>query len=54
MSLSVGIDEVHLVKNVKSENVDMKIRVVRKACMQRPGLSAVLIFRDSSARTAAE
>ena len=33
MSLSVGIDEVHLVKNVKLKNVDMINRDFFKACM---------------------
>jgi len=44
--------------SVKQQNIVIKIFVMEKNvglnCHQRSGLSAVLVFRDSSARTAAE
>ena len=54
MSLSVGIDEVHLVKNVKLKNVDMINRDFFKACMQRAGIAAGGIFYNVQPGTAAQ
>ena len=54
MSLSVGIDEVHLVKNVKLKNVDMINRDFFKACMQRTGLCDVGGFENRPPGTAGD
>ncbi len=54
MSLSVGIDEMHLMKNVKLKNANMMISVFRKACMQRTRLGDVAVFENRQPVTAAK